>query len=112
MYLNRTQFHQVGQSGNIVAENISSYMVGMIVRYQGAYEVHLISFRGVDNSWNVPRRINRHAYAFLVVAYQINKVCHLRCKVVSSGKIAAREKLFNINSQIDSPLQELAGRVT
>src|ERR1043165_5084941 len=103
MNLSRTQCDQIGKTRDIVAEYVSSYVVGMIVRYQGTYEVHFIPFRRIDNSWNVPRRINRHAHAFLVVAYQINKVCHLRCEVVSSGKIATRKKLFNVNAQLDSP---------
>ena len=96
MHFDGPHRNEIGQAGNVVAENIATDMVGMIMRHQRSSQPHALVLSHLEDARDVPGWINHHANLLFVVAYQIDEVGHLRCKVIRRRKIAARKKLSNV----------------
>src|ERR1039458_10764496 len=94
---------EIGDAGDVVAHEVTSDVVGVVVRGEHAGHLHSLGFDEFDQFAGPVSRVDQHRLAGFTVADGVDEVDHLRGDGVTDAKVAPGEQLTKVETIAHSP---------
>jgi hypothetical protein len=96
VHLHALQFEESSEPLDIVTEEITADVIGMIVGGEGADQLHVVLFGGVDEILDVPSRIHHDGLPGRAIPDEVAEVDHLSGNRIPTGEVPPGKELAKV----------------